>query len=135
VNELVFHHIGVACRDIGPELRQFALLGYEPEGDTFEDPIQRITGLFIGGPGPRLELLAPLGESDMLTPWLSQGVKYYHQAYLTPDIISGIERFRLEGARVTVDPVPATAFGGRRIAFMLLRNMALIELVESPDAG
>ena len=127
---LFFHHLGVACRNIESELTQFALLGYQPEGDVFEDPIQRVRGVFITGMGPRLELLSPLGDSPMLSPWLNKGVKYYHQAYLTADIVAGIDYLCSAGAHVTVEPVAATAFGGRRIAFLLLRNMALVELVE-----
>jgi len=131
MSDLIFHHIGVACRDIEAEQRQFALLGYRPEGSPFEDPTQRVRGVFVIGPGPRLELLAPSGESPMLDPWLHTRVKFYHQAYLTNDILFDIDRLRAAGARVTVEPVEAVAFEGRRIAFLLLRNMALVELVES----
>jgi len=67
----------------------------------------------------------------MLDPWLHTRVKFYHQAYLTNDILFDIDRLRAAGARVTVEPVEAVAFEGRRIAFLLLRNMALVELVES----
>lgn len=133
MKDLVFHHIGVACRDLEVELRQFAVLGYEREGEAFDDPIQGVRGMFIVGPGPRLELLTSVGESPMLTPWLSGGVKYYHQGYMTTRIDQTIDILRSAGARVTVEPVAAAAFGGRLIAFLLLRNMALVELIETTD--
>ena len=55
-----FHHIGLACRELEAELAGVSVLGYEPVGVPFTDPQQGITGVFVEGVGPRLELLAPL---------------------------------------------------------------------------
>src|SRR4051812_19637578 len=131
---LTFHHIGVACRDLDSEAETYALLGYSPEGDDFVDERQGIRGRFVTGPGPRLELLVALPGSAVLEPWLRKGVKYYHQAFLVDDLGSGLEHLCTQGGKVVVEPVPAVAFDGREISFVMLRNLTLVELVQAPRA-
>jgi methylmalonyl-CoA/ethylmalonyl-CoA epimerase len=126
---LLFHHVGVACHDLESETRRFASLSYTTEGLDFTDPVQGIRGRFLIGGGPRLELLVPLTADGVLTPWLKTGVKLYHLAYEAPEFEGEIARLRGEGAKVVVPPVPAVAFGGRRIAFLMLPNMLLAELI------
>jgi methylmalonyl-CoA/ethylmalonyl-CoA epimerase len=130
--QLTFHHIGVACRDLDREAKTYALLGYSPEGDDFSDERQGIRGRFIVGPGPRLELLVALPGSTVLEPWLRKGVKYYHEAFFVPDLAGGIEELGASGGKVVVEPVPAVAFDGREIAFVMLPNVTLVELIEAP---
>jgi len=128
---LEFHHIGVACLDLDTEASAFGALGYAQEGADFEDSIQGVSGRFLVGAGPRLELLAPLGSGGVLTPWLQRGTKLYHLAYQTRDLVSSLEDLRRVRARVMVAPVPAVAFGGRAIAFLLMPNLLLLELIET----
>jgi len=132
MNELEFHHAGVACTSIDAEATRLAPLGYVAEGAPFVDPIQGVRGIFLGGQAPRLELLEPLEGHDhgVLRPWLQQDVKLYHLAYQAPDFSGAIERLRGSGSKVVVAPVPAVAFGGRRIVFLMLRNRMLVELIE-----
>ena len=129
---LRFHHVGLACEDIDAEAARLAPLGYVAEGEAFEDPRQGVRGLFVAGQAPRLELLEPLPgrESGVLAPWLAASVKLYHLAYETAGLADAIARLRKSRAKVVVEPVPAVAFGGRHIAFLLLPNRLLIELIE-----
>jgi methylmalonyl-CoA/ethylmalonyl-CoA epimerase len=128
---LQFHHIGVACLDLESETLRLAALGYAIEGEDFSDPIQGVRGRFLNGGGPRLELLSPLSEAGVLTPWLKGGVKLYHLAYLTTDLDGELARMRSAGAKAVVRPVPAVAFEKRRIAFLMMPNMLLTELIET----
>jgi methylmalonyl-CoA/ethylmalonyl-CoA epimerase len=128
--DLVFHHLGVACRDLDAEERVWTSLGYVRERDDFEDPRQQIRGRFLIGPGPRLELLVGTPGSKVLDPWLSRGIRIYHQAFEVPDLRASISALAESRARVVVDPVPAVAFGGREISFLLLANGSMIELIE-----
>lgn len=133
VTGLTFHHIGVACRDLDREQTGYELLGYTPEGPDFEDPIQGIRGRFLVAPGqPRVELLVALEGSSTLDPWLKGPARIYQQAYETSTFDDSVAQFQASGARVVSPPVPAVAFGGRRICFVMLRTMTLIELVEAP---
>ncbi len=124
-----FHHIGLACRDLDAEARWFSVMGYVQESDDFMDPIQGICGRFLVDGGPRLELLKPFGSRNVLEPWLKSGVKMYHLAYEVGDLDAEIESLRAEKAKLVLSPVPAVAFAGRKIAFMMLPNMSLIELI------
>ena len=128
----IFHHIGVACRDLDGVAGYFAALGYEPEATDFTDPAQGIRGRFLIAPDqPRLELLVNAGESGPLDPWLAKGVKFYHFAYETPSLDATITEMKASRARMVVKPVPAVAFGGRKIAFLMQPNGMLIELIEA----
>ena len=132
-NMLAFHHVGVACTDIVAEAKQFATLGYAVEGEPFEDTVQGVRGQFMAGQSPLVELLEPLRVEPpgVLAPWLVQGVKLYHLGYRVADLAHAIETLRARRGKLVVPPVPAVAFGGRSIAFLMLPNRLLIELIES----
>jgi methylmalonyl-CoA/ethylmalonyl-CoA epimerase len=125
-----FHHIGYATTSIERELATFSQLGYRSEGHAFTDPIQGIRGLFLVGAGPRIELLENLPGSATLTPWLASGIRLYHIAYTVPDTAAAVAWARAQRARITVEPVPAVAFHGRRISFAMFRNGLLVEFIE-----
>lgn len=128
---LVFHHVGVACADIRAEAAQFAPLGYVAEGAPFEDPAQGVRGQFMGGQAPRVELLEPLSAkpSGVLAPWLARDVKLYHLAYVVHDLARSIEALRARHGKLVAAPAPAVAFGGRAVAFVMLPNRLLIEVI------
>jgi methylmalonyl-CoA/ethylmalonyl-CoA epimerase len=125
-----FHHIGVACHDLAAESEAFGMLGYEPESEDFIDSRQGVRGRFLVGPGPRLELLVGLPGSSVLEPWLDKGIKFYHQAFVVGSLEAGLRELRQKGGRMVSAPVPAAAFGGRDIVFVMLRNLAMVELIQ-----
>ena len=127
---LKFHHLGVATRRIARERRVWEAIGYSQEGEAFSDPIQQIAGIFLAGPGPRLELLEPLPGSLVLHGWIERGVKIYHHAFEVASVPNSLDELLSLGARVVVEPVSAAAFGGRRISFVTLPSMNMIELIE-----
>ncbi len=126
----VFHHVGYACASLAKERAQFEQMGYRLEGEVFADPTQGVAGVFLTGPGPRVELLQNLPGSATLTAWLDKGVKIYHFAYEVPDMAEALAWSRGQRAVTTVQPVPAVAFGGRRIAFVMLRTGFMLEFIE-----
>jgi len=125
-----FHHTGVACASIDDQLGLFGALGYAPESAPFIDGLQGIRGVFLVGPGTRVELVEQLPGWSVLDSWLRLNVRLYHQGFLTDDLEGAMGRLRENGAVVVKPPTPAVAFGGRRIAFMMLPGMLLVELVE-----
>jgi methylmalonyl-CoA/ethylmalonyl-CoA epimerase len=128
-----FHHIGLACRDMEKEAEALRLLGYELEGERFTDPLQKIHGCFLAGIGPRIELLAPLDESSPIISWLNKDVKMYHQAYEVESIEQAITSLTRQHAVVLSRPKPAIAFGGRKVAFLMIPNRLLVEVIECPE--
>ncbi len=124
-----FHHIGYATESIARERHALELLGYQAEGEPFVDTVQGIAGCFVSGPGPRIELLENLPGEDTLTPWINAGVKLYHFAYQVDDMANALKWARSLRAKVIVQPVPAIAFNGRHISFVMLRNGMMLEFI------
>jgi len=131
--DLRFHHLGVACRDLSRESEGWLAIGYRAEGETFIDPLQRVRGQFLIGPGPRLELLTPTTSDSPVTGFLDRGTKLYHQGFEAPAFEDTLAALQSRGARVTAPPAPAVAFGGRRVAFLMTPTLNLIEIIESPS--
>jgi len=127
---LSFHHVGLACRDISAETAAHALLGFVPEGAVFEDPHQRVRGSFQTLGAFRVELLEPLGDRSPVVAWLERGVRLYHVCYETDDLDAALAGLGAAGHRVVSPPAPAVAFGGRPVAFVMLRTRGLVELLQ-----
>ena len=125
-----FHHIGYASFDVEKEKCLLACLGYKQAGDGFVDDVQGVSGIFMAGGGPRIELMEQTPGSITLQPWLNAGIKLYHMAYLVDDISHAIEKLRSERAKLIVPPVPAVAFVGKKIAFLMLPNKFMVEVIE-----
>lgn len=125
-----FHHIGYATASIEREQSFFEFLGYRIEGRVFTDPRQGVIGCFMIGLGPRIELLENSPGSNTLTPWLNAGTKIYHFAYWVDSIGQALDWARGQRARIVVPPVPAPAFGGRKIAFVIFRNGLMLEFIQ-----
>ena len=64
-----------------------------------------------------------------MAPWLQARVKLYHLAYEAANLDAAIAAQRASGAKLVVKPVEAVAFQGRKVAFLMLRNRLLIELI------
>jgi methylmalonyl-CoA/ethylmalonyl-CoA epimerase len=129
---VIFHHLGIACASLETDLNAFAALGYQTESEIFTDPTQGVRGVFLTGAGPRLELLEPIPGSRTLTRLLERGVKCYHHAYEVSAFEDTLERLRRARAQVVGPPTPAVAFDGRRIAFLVLPNTWIVELIDAP---
>ncbi len=125
-----FHHLGLACRDLDAEARAWLDLGYHAEAPDFEDPIQRVRGRFLAGPGPRLELLAGCSSDSPIEGLVRRNIKIYHQAWEVPRFDDAVAKLRNAKYRLVTSPAPAVAFEGRRIVFFFMPNMNLIELIE-----
>lgn len=125
-----FHHIGVATRQIEKELPLYLLLGYEKEGSIFEDDLQGVRGIFLTAEGqPRLELLENLPGCHTLDTPLRQNQKLYHAAYCVEDIEQAMNLLIRNRAKV-ISPLKKSAYFGKRICFLMLPNMMMLELVE-----
>ncbi|MBQ7617465.1 MAG: hypothetical protein IJS50_01190 [Desulfovibrio sp.] len=128
--DLTLHHLGIATRDIASELKVYALLGYTQESEIFCDKNLGINGVFITQKGcPRLELLENLYENGPLTSWLNQGIKIYHMAFETVALEKSItDLVTRSKAKIIIPPTNSVYFTG--VAFVMLPNLAMIELVQ-----
>jgi methylmalonyl-CoA/ethylmalonyl-CoA epimerase len=55
-------------------------------------------------------------------------------AYLVDELADALEKAKQQGCKVLVSPVPAAAFGGRRISFVMMPNMLMVEFIEKTHA-
>ena len=130
LEDMTFHHLGIATRSLDSDARAYEALGYTCEGAEFVDPIQGVRGQFMAGEGPRLELLEPLPGSETLSPILARGVKCYHHAFEVVSLADSVAELRTHRAQVVRAAVPAVAFDRRRVVFVMLPNMWMVELIE-----
>ncbi len=130
MKNLKFNHIGVATKNINEELKIFEILGYKKESEIFIDENQGIKGIFISAAGqPTLELLENLNDGGPLNNLLKKGIKFYHLAYESQNIEEDISRLEKVAGAIVVSPVKIATYY-KKVAFLLLKNRTLIELVE-----
>lgn len=133
------HHVGFVVADIARSMGGFlrSLNGSWDE-QIFEDPHQRVKVAFLSTrPGePQIELVEPVGDNSPVRTFLQEkGGGLHHFCYQTDDLGAEIKVFRSRGAILVRPPLPAVAFRGRRIAWVLTRELLLVELLEATLAG
>jgi len=127
------HHIGVAVRDIAAAAKELHdLFDYRIRSGLVHDPIQTayVQFLQMEGDSSYVELVAPDGPNSKLVGALKRGGGLNHLCYATADIEGMCGELRAGGMVVIQEPVPATAFPGRRIAWLMGGGRILTELVE-----
>lgn len=114
-------HIGIAVKSI----REVS-----PLSETTIDPIQKVSVSFVLLNGIKLELIEPYGDNSPVTESLKKGVKILHLCYAVTDIESAINNCRKHSLHCIAPPIAATAFDGRRIAWLYSNKYGLFELLE-----
>ena len=117
-----FEHIGLAVASITESAGE--------EIEIFTDETQRVRVAFVSMHGAPVELIEPLNEKSPVTDSLKKGQKLVHLCFRVPDIETAIKNGRGHGFHLIARPVPATAFEGRRIAWLFSKTYGLVELVE-----
>lgn len=111
-----------------PSIRsQFPAL---PEDRIAFDPIQKVRVAFLDLHGLAVELVEPVGEDSPVARHLTKRVPLHHLCYSTPDMEGSLTDLRKRRWFPVAAPVPATAFEGRRIAWMVHPLWGLLELLE-----
>ena len=128
------HHVGFVTRsiaDAGPEFAKS--LNAEWDGEIIHDPQQgaRVTFMRCGGPlTPAFELVEPDDEASALNKFLGTGGGLHHVCYEVDSLSDQLASSRAAGGLVVKPPLPAVAFGGRRIAWVYTRHRLLVEYLE-----
>jgi methylmalonyl-CoA/ethylmalonyl-CoA epimerase len=134
MDDFVFHHVGIAVRDLASASESLKkLFGYRLSSGPFDDPVQRVSVCFLSGRADDtlLEIVAPLGPDSPIMRTLEKGGGTYHVCYEVPDMKRAIDHLVAEGALLISDPVPAVAFGMRNIAWLMTPARLLVELVQA----
>jgi methylmalonyl-CoA/ethylmalonyl-CoA epimerase len=128
------HHVGFVVADIAQSMKGFLRsLNASWDEQIFEDPYQKVKVAFLRTRvgEPQIELVEPVGEDSPVRKFLQErGGGLHHFCYETDDLSEETKRFRARGAILVRPPLPAVAFDGRRIAWVLTRERLLVELLE-----
>jgi methylmalonyl-CoA/ethylmalonyl-CoA epimerase len=130
---MIFDHLGVFVADLALGRAQLeATIGIGDWGPEIDDPGLGVRVQFgRDASGLRYELVAPNGPDNPVDPVLkSRGNILNHVAYRVVSLEDELLRLRASGAMPLSKPHPAIAFGGRRVAFVLLRAGFIIELID-----
>lgn len=129
-----FHHIGYVVASIADSVQGFGnMLQADWDEQVYHDPNQgvRVTFLKSRRAGdPVWELVEPAGERSPVQAFAAQGGGLHHVCYVVDNLERALAEARGLGAIVTRPPLPAVAFGGRRIAWIYTRRRLLIEYLE-----
>ena len=129
-----FEHIGVAVSNIKESLSIFNnLFELKKEvSEIYEDTFQNIKISFINLAGVKIELVEPLDSSKKspVDNIIEKNMSYYHLCFRTGCIEDEILQLVEKGAIVVTEPIPSLAFRSGKIAFLYVKHLGLIELVE-----
>jgi len=129
-----FHHVGIAVANLQDAIQSYKnLLGYELVSGPFDDPIQKVSVCFLsrGTGDPLIEPVAPLGSDSPIREFLRKGSGIYHICYEVTAMDAAIQHLTDGGCMLLSGPVPAVAFGMRKIAWLMTDTYLLMELVEA----
>lgn len=136
--DLRLHHIGLVVRSI-EDVRAFYVdvLQYTERTPVIHDPIQTAFVQFFSIPGSNhyLELVAPDGDASKLWRASRKGQPLNHLCHSCESIARTVSFLKESGCMVIQDPVPAVAFDGRFIAWLMTPDGLLIEIVERGPEG
>ncbi len=137
--DLKLHHVGFVVASIQQSAGLFARsLGATWDGNIIFDPLQKVRVTFFQGRNaidPLIELVEPAEPESPVTRFLERGGGLHHLCYEVEDLESHLGFCRSVGNVIIRPPVPAVAFGGRRIAWAVSRNRLLMEFLEGRVIG
>jgi methylmalonyl-CoA/ethylmalonyl-CoA epimerase len=133
-----FHHVGFVVRSIANSVEGFAaMLQAEWDEHVFHDSNQgvRVTFLKSRQAGdPLWELVEPADDNSPVQSFAAKGGGLHHVCFVVKNLEDALVRIRSLGAVVARAPLPAVAFGGRRIAWIYTRDRLLIEYLEQSSS-
>ncbi len=124
------HHTGYRVAEMEDSIRYWVdTVGADVEMPPTVISADSVRVCFLKFNGGRVELVAPIDESKP-APGSAPGGRPDHVCFLCGDFDRRVESARDEGGVVVRPPVSSEAFGGRRMCFVLYRDVGLIEWVE-----
>lgn len=130
------NHIGYAVNNINKAIEKFRNLGYEMETSIIPDEVRNLNICFMRSGDYRIELVSTLDESKKspIDDYIcAVGDIPYHICYECENIHLKIETLRLQRYMVVNEPQEAIALENKEVAFLMCKNVGLIELVEIKD--
>ena len=131
IHDFIFHHVGIATADIEGSIRFYEELGYT-SSEIYNDPEQKAAiALLQRQNGPILELISPTDKASPVQGWVDRiRCGAYHICYVVDDLEEAMSFLKKTGSVLVYGPVPAIAFGLRRVVFLWGKTSGLVELLE-----
>jgi methylmalonyl-CoA/ethylmalonyl-CoA epimerase len=128
------HHIGYVVPSIAAVGTRFAKsLGATWDERIIHDPLQKVSVSFLAPfieSAAQIELVEPAGDDSPVLAFLQRGGGLHHLCYEVDHLDLHMEQMRAQGSKPVRLPLPAVAFDGRQIAWMLTRDRLLLEFLE-----
>jgi len=129
------HHVGFIVDSIEAVAERFARsIGGTWDGTITSDPLQGVRVSFLGGSdaaATTVELVEPAAADSPVGRFLERGGGLHHLCYEVEDLEQELRYSRSVGGVVVRPPLPAAAFGGRRIAWVITKDKLVVEFLES----
>jgi methylmalonyl-CoA/ethylmalonyl-CoA epimerase len=130
-----FDHLGVFVKSLDEGLTHFhKMFHIKTISDEFHDPLLKVSvQLLVDSSGIRYETVAPNGLGNPVDAVLRERKNILnHVAYRTDEFENELVRLRAEGCLPLGKPVPAVAFDGSRVVFLLTPLRLILEIIENP---
>ena len=122
-----FHHLGIACKDLGATKAWVkSTHSIVEEAGPVHDPLQDASFVTLR---TKDGLLIELIIGNQVANILKRGINLYHICYAVENLDQSIAQLEQQGALVIAPPKPSTLFPGHRIVF-LNTPIGIIELLE-----
>ena len=124
------NHVGYLVKNFPAAKAKFEALGYKASGDT-HDTLRLVDICFMERDGYVIEIVSPYDEKSVVAGMMK---KYknapYHICYETNDFEHDVNGLIEHGYIKWNEPLPAPAFGGRRVVFLVNHHIGMIELLD-----
>jgi methylmalonyl-CoA/ethylmalonyl-CoA epimerase len=128
------HHVGYVTASIAGSVDEYIkATGLVWDGRIIHDPLQMVSVAFLssGDDGSAaIELVEPAGSRSPVNKFLATGGGLHHICLEVIDLHVSIEASSAAGCTLVRVPLPAVAFGGRKIAWITTPASQLIELLQ-----
>ena len=123
------NHIGYVVKNLGATGSAFQKLGYSCEAPV-DFPAHKCRVCFLRKDNEiPVELVEPYPENKSLARLATNEAAPYHLCYEVEDIDAECARLADEGYLALSEPLPAPAFGGRKICYLWSRELGYMELL------
>jgi len=133
---MLFDHLGVFVKSLDEGRNHFQKMFHiRTISDEFHDPLLKVSVQFLVDiSGIRYETVAPNGSDNPVDFVLRESKNILnHVAYRTDNFDNELMRLRLAGCLPLGKPMPAVAFNGSRVVFLLTPLRLILEIIESND--
>jgi methylmalonyl-CoA/ethylmalonyl-CoA epimerase len=129
------NHVAIAVPDLEAAAASYRTVLGATVSPPQDEPDHGVTVVFVELPNTKIELLAPLGESSPIAPFLERNPAggMHHICYEVEDLAAARDHLKAEGARVLGDGEPKIGAHGKPVLFLHPKDFmgTLIELEQA----